>query len=165
MSLAVGKTSFAVQLAEMIESDFPFPEYEVVNVQVNKGKMLTVKVFVGRKDYQKMTVDECTKVSRQVAAILDGEDIIQSEYMLEVSSPGIDRYLVKVRDFEFYLNYEIKIKTKSKIQDKKNFKGVLIACNDKSVTIQHDEVELEFPFDVIEEAKLTLSDKLLNDRR
>lgn len=165
MELALGKSDFAIKIADLIQPYLGQFGYEVVQVQVNSGNRLLLKILIGRKDYQKMTLDECADMSRQISVLLDSEDPIASEYVLEVSSAGIDRPLVRERDFEYYQDYEIKLKTKEMIENRSRFKGVLTGLQEGSVKIANDEETYSIPFDHILEAKLTLSDKLLKDKR
>jgi ribosome maturation factor RimP len=108
-----------------------------------------------------MTVDDCAEVSRAVSAILDVEDPIRGEYDLEVSSPGIDRPLVRRKDYEKWAGFDAKIEMAFAIDGRRRFKGRLLGIREDRVAIDLDGVETLLPFDEIESAKLVMTDALL----
>ena len=97
--------------------------FEIVRVRLKAGKVL--ELMIERNDQKSITVAECAKVSRQVSYLLDSEDSIMEKYTLEVSSPGIDRPLVREKDFTRFLGFQIKVETSRMYDGRKNFKGVL----------------------------------------
>lgn len=90
-------------------------------------------------------IDECEKFSRAVELVLDKEDIIDSEYSLEVSSPGVDRKLKKEREFLYYLGREVKVKLYAPLNGVKEFDGVLKAYSDKTATVESNGEDIEIP--------------------
>jgi len=103
-----------------------------------------------------ISVDDCASVSRQVGAVLDVENIIPVAYILEVSSPGMDRVLFKAEQYQDYLGQSLKIRTRTRIDDRRNFKGSLISASESVVTIKVDNQEFEIPYESIDRARLVL---------
>ncbi len=104
-----------------------------------------------------ITVEDCATVSRQISAVFDVEDPIASAYTLEVSSPGIDRMLFSAEQYTPYTGETIKIKTRSPLNNRRNFKGSLEQATEQTVTLKIDNEYFEIPFDTIEQARLKVS--------
>lgn len=103
-----------------------------------------------------ISVDDCAKVSRQIGAVLDVENIIPVAYILEVSSPGMDRVLFSADQYQDYIGDTLKIRTRTPIDERRNFKGSLVKTSDTIVTINVDSQEYEIPFESIDRARLVL---------
>jgi len=101
-----------------------------------------------------ITVEDCSKVSRQISAMLDVEDPIRGEYTLEVSSPGIERPLFEIAHFEKYTGNQVKIRLQSPIGDRRNLVGTLLKVEGTQIHLRMDTEELVVPFSDIEKAKL-----------
>ncbi len=111
---------------------------------------------------KRLGVDDCAKISRAVAVVLDVEDPISGKYRLEVSSPGIDRPLIRESDFEDYSGFEAKLETNMPIENgRKRFRGTLKGMKDSMVLIDTDQGEVEIPFGSLAKAKLVLTDELI----
>lgn len=137
--------------------------FDVVRVMMTGGQKPVLQIMIERKDRKNLVVDDCAAVSRVVSEILDEKDPIDSEYSLEVSSPGVDRPLTKIEHFERFAGYEAKIETDEAVDGRKRFKGKIVAVNKGDVVaLIMDEKEYEIPFDVIVKAKLVLTDELWN---
>jgi ribosome maturation factor RimP len=112
-------------------------------------------------------VDDCARISTAVSATLDVEDPLEEAYTLEVSSPGIDRPLTRLKDFETWEGYEAKIETSEMIDGRRRFKGVLQGVEDGEILIELDEqggpVTIGLRFDWLSDAKLVLTDELIRD--
>ncbi len=121
----------------------------------------TVQIMVEHTDGGRVTLDECAKVSRSCSAILDVEDALSSAYVLEISSPGIDRPLIKPEDFAKYAGQMAKIETRHLIEGRKRFHGKLERADDESVFINQDNISVGVPFIDIVSAKLAISDTAL----
>ncbi len=104
-----------------------------------------------------ISIDDCATVSRQIGAVLDVENIIPVAYILEVSSPGMDRVLFTADQYQDYLGETIKIRTRTPIDERRNFKGSLIKTSDTTVTIAVDNQEFDIPFESIDRARLVLA--------
>jgi ribosome maturation factor RimP len=103
-----------------------------------------------------ISVDDCASVSRQIGAALDVEDLIPVAYILEVSSPGIDRVLFSQEQYEQYIGQQAKIRTRTPINNRRNFRGRLEAVTDTDVSILIDNEIYNIPFDVIDRTRLVL---------
>ena len=137
--------------------------FDVVRVMMTGGQRPVLQIMIERKDRKNLVVDDCAAVSRAVSEILDEKDPSDSEYSLEVSSPGVDRPLTKVEHFERFAGYEAKIETDEAIDGRKRFKGKIVAVkNGNVIALIMDENEYEIPFTSIAKAKLVLTDELWN---
>ena len=112
-------------------------------------------------DGRAMNVDDCAAISRAVSALLDVEDPVSSSYTLEVSSPGLDRPLVRLQHFERFAGYEARIETAMAIDGRKRFRGRLGGIEGDNVLLQVDRNEGVFPFPDIQKAKLIVTDEML----
>ena len=137
--------------------------YELVRVSLMGGDIKTVQVMAERADRKEMTLEDCTKISRTVSALLDVMDPFSGRWTLEVSSPGIDRPLLKPADYERFLSQEAKVETHTDINGRKRFKGRLMRLTDDKtgIVILVDDQEFTLAFDDIHKAKLILTDDLL----
>ena len=136
--------------------------YEVVRVQLSGGRRPVLQVMAERTDGAPMTVDDCADISRTVSALLDVEDPIAGAYHLEVSSPGIDRPLTRLKDFERFAGHEARIETRALIDGRRRFKGVLRGVAGEVVRMEtEDGAVTELPFAGILRAKLVLTDALI----
>lgn len=121
----------------------------------------TLQIMIENGKGEGPTVDECRKISREVATLLDVEDVISGAYHLEVSSPGIDRPLVKLSDFVKYVGFEIKVELLDPIDGQKKFKGMLEKIDEDVLFIEDSGKKVSFSFSDIYEAKLVMNDHLL----
>jgi len=128
--------------------------YELVGIEFQGSTQHgTLRVYIDHENG--IGVDDCAAISRQVSAILDVEEPIQQAYDLEVSSPGINRPLFKVRDYEQFSGHCARIKMAVPLDGRKNFKGVLQGVTDsKSVQIMVDNEDYELPISDIAKANL-----------
>ena len=147
------------QLIEPVLKDRGF-ELVRVSYQGNDNNN-TLQVMAEHKDGQNMTADDCESLSRALSAILDVEDIIAGRYLLEVTSPGIDRPLVKLQDYDRFKGREAKIETLLPIDGRKRFKGLLKGVQGNQVLIDFEGNEIAIDFSAISKAKLVLTDELV----
>ena len=103
-----------------------------------------------------IAVEDCAQVSRQIGAVLDVENIIPVAYILEVSSPGMDRVLFSAEQYQDYIGDTLKVRTRTPIEERRNFKGSLVQANETTVTIKVDNQEFDIPFETIDRARLVL---------
>jgi ribosome maturation factor RimP len=135
--------------------------FELVQVKFMDGKKSqTLQIMAERPDGS-MTLDDCAMISRQASAVLDVEDIIPTAYRLEVSSPGIDRPLVKLTDYPKYIGHTVKIETVLPIDGRKRFTGSIKAAEAQNIIITVDGKDVTLPFADIQTAKLVLTDALI----
>ncbi len=135
--------------------------YEVVRVQISGGQRSVLQIMAERADGAPMTVEDCADISRSVSALLDVEDPIREAYTLEVSSPGIDRPLTRLKDFERFAGFEARLESRMATDGRKRFKGMLKGVEDGLVCIDTDQGPARLEFDNILRAKLVLTDELI----
>jgi ribosome maturation factor RimP len=104
-----------------------------------------------------VSIDHCTQVSRQIGAALDVDDIIPVAYILEVSSPGIDRVLFTPEQYKNYIGEAVKVRTRSPIEGRRNFKGTIESVGENEVNVTVDNDTFVIPFNVVDRARLVLA--------
>jgi len=140
-------------LREMLEPGIRALGFELVDVEFARaGGQGVLRIYIDHP--QGITVDHCAAVSRQVSAVLDVEDPIPEAYVLEVSSPGLDRPLVKREDFERYAGETIKVRLHEGIAGRRNFKGTLVGLDGDQVLVDVDAERYRLPLGNIERARL-----------
>lgn len=137
--------------------------FELVRVMLTGGRRPTLQIMAERADGSGMNVDDCAEISRTVSAVLDVEDPIAGEYTLEVSSPGIDRPLTRLKDFRRYAGFEARVDLSAPFDGRKRFSGRLIGVDDADRVLVETEpgVREALPFEGIARAKLVLTDELV----
>ena len=149
-------------LNELIEPICEQMGYDLVRLQLQGGNSRKVlQVMAERKDRRAMTVDDCAGLSRAISPVLDEQDPIEDNYTLEVSSPGIDRPLIKLGDFDRFKGFEAKIECLVLLNGRKRFSGRLQGIDGSNVVLTFDNADIQIPFDQIAKAKLVLTDELL----
>jgi ribosome maturation factor RimP len=113
------------------------------------------------RDGKAMMVDDCADISRAIAAVLEVEDPIAGAFTLEVSSPGIDRPLVRLGDFERFAGFEARVETNRPVGGRRRFRGRLVGVAGQVVRIQVEGTTVDLPYADIGRAKLLLTDELL----
>jgi ribosome maturation factor RimP len=162
------ETGVAAEIAAIVEPVLGDLGFRLVRVKVQgDGRDRIVQLMAERPDGS-ITVDDCEAISKGVSPVLDVSDPISGAYRLEVSSPGIDRPLVRPSDFEDWSGHEAKIELKEQIDGRKRFKGVLEGFEDGEVRIKADTGEhgiqhLGLPVHLISDAKLVLTDELIRE--
>jgi len=142
--------------------------YRLVRVRLSGQNGLTLQIMAERQDGT-MTVEDCEAVSRLLSPVLDVEDPIDKAYHLEISSPGIDRPLVRKSDFTDSLGRLVKVETSVQVAGRKRFRGRIVATDDAGFTVETDkpaigeDFKTTLPFEAIAEARLVLTDDLIRD--
>ena len=149
------------RIGDILNPTLQIMGYDLVRVQISGSQQKTMQIMVERKDKAGMTVDDCANISREVSVILDVEEPLKGTYDLEVSSPGIDRPLVRPADFEHYAGFDAKIEMEAAIDGRKKFKGQLLGIEQGLVKIRFDAETHELPLSDIRRAKLLLTEELL----
>ena len=139
--------------------------YELLRVTVQGKELQTLQVMAERLDRKEMGLDDCTKISRTTSALLDVADPFPGKWVLEVSSPGIDRPLVKLSDYDRFKGEHAKIELNTEVDGRRRFKGVLKGIKGQNVVLDFEEKELQFPFNQIQHAKLTLPEEIFNMKK
>lgn len=137
--------------------------YELVRVRLTGGGAPTLQIMAERKDRREMSVDDCAEISRLISAVLDVDDPIPGSYTLEVSSPGLDRPLVRAGDYERFAGCEVRVETRTPIDGRKRFRGRLVGRRGEQVVIAIGDVEHALPFAEVLRGKLMLTDALVAD--
>ena len=151
----------AGQIEAMIAPSLQAMGYDVVRVSFTGGRRPTLQIMAERRDDGAMTVEDCATVSHQVSALLDVADPIASAYMLEISSPGIDRPLVRRADYERFAGFEAKIELQRPIDGRRRFRGKLLGLADDNVRLMVGVETVLLPLPAIARAKLVLNDELI----
>jgi ribosome maturation factor RimP len=149
------------QIAGIIEPSLDAMGYRVVRVAVLGAGRTTLQIMAERRDEAPMTVDNCADISRSVSALLDVADPIASAYTLEVSSPGIDRPLIRPEDYDRFAGFEARIEVSRPISGRKRFRGRLLGRAGDTIRLIAEVGEVEVPLSAIARAKLVLTDDLL----
>lgn len=158
-----GKTAEDLRLLELLDAVAEAAGYEIVRLRLMGGaERRKLQIMAERPDGD-MNVEDCTRLSRAISEVLDAADPISGEYLLEVSSPGIDRPLTRLKDFETYEGYEAKLELDRLAEGRKRFRGLLAGVENGAVAIDLEgEAETALvPFAWIIEAKLVLTDDLM----
>ena len=162
MSDLIAKTAIDRRLAEIITPVIEGLGFELVRVRLMGGNTKTLQIMADRPEGG-IDVDDCGKISTAVSAVLDVEDPIDDQYNLEVSSPGIDRPLTRLKDFEVWDGYEARIETTEMIDGRKRFKGHLRGTEGEEVLFEIEEGTIGLKFDWLADAKLILTDELITE--
>jgi ribosome maturation factor RimP len=163
----IGETGVAAQIAAIAEPVLDDLGFRLVRVVLSGRNGSTVQIMAERPDGM-LTVEECAEISRRLSPVLDAHDPIEGQYNLEVSSPGIDRPLVRPSDFADWSDYEARIELKDVLAGRKRFRGTLVGMEGEEVRI---EVETDqqarqvvgLPIRLIAEARLVLTDALIRE--
>ncbi len=149
------------KIEEMIAPSLEAMGYRLVRVAMTGGRRATLQVMAERIDDQAMTVEDCAEISRTVSALLDVADPIAGAYTLEVSSPGIDRPLVRREDFDRFAGFEAKVELGQAIEGRRRFRGKLLGVEGEAVRLLVDAAPVDLPLAQVARAKLVLTDELL----
>ena len=161
------ETGLAADIAALIEPALEDLGFRLVRVQVSGREGKTVQIMAERPDWS-ISIDDCEAISRQISPLLDVHDPVAGSYRLEVSSPGIDRPLVRPSDFEDWAGYEAKIELIEPIDGRKRFRGVLegFEAGEVRLDVELDQVGrqvLGLPIDLVADARLVLTDELIRE--
>ena len=160
MSDLIAKAAIDRRLAEIITPAIEGLGYELVRIRLMGGNTKTLQIMADRPEGG-IDVEDCGRISVAVSAVLDVEDPIEEAYHLEVSSPGIDRPLTRLKDFDMWEGYEARIETTEQIDGRKRFKGILAGTEGDEVLINIEEGTVGLTFDLLADAKLILTDELI----
>jgi len=163
----IKETGLEQRIARIVEPVANDLGYALVRVKVTQENGCTLQIMAEDKT-GRFAITDCERLSKDLSPVLDVEDPIDREYHLEVSSPGIDRPLVRARDFRTYLGHEAKIELADALDGRKRFRGIIAAATDDTVTVKLPDVPKDtdpnfvLPLASLAEAKLVMTDKLLN---
>src|SRR5713101_1743420 len=156
----------AARVAAIVEPVLDGIGYRLVRIKISRLDGCTVQIMAERPDGT-MTIEDCEIVSRTLSPVLDVADPIERAYRLEVSSPGIDRPLVRRSDFERYAGNRVRVEMAVAIEGRRRFRGLLLGADGDAARIRRDDAapgeaaEVVLPIDEMAEAKLVLTDALI----
>jgi ribosome maturation factor RimP len=158
------KMADIARLTQLIEPEAKAEGFELVRVKMIGGTSdPTLQVMAERPDTRQLSLEDCQQLSRRVSDLFDREDPIEHAYRLEVSSPGIDRPLTRLKDFEDWQGHEAKVSLTEKLNGRKQFTGELKGVAGEDVLVEVPNLgEARLPFAQIHSAKLVLTDKLID---
>src|SRR5262245_41250281 len=158
----------AARIAAIAEPVLTDIGYRLVRVRISGSDGCTVQIMAERPDGS-MTIEDCEAVSRALSPVLDVADPVDRAYRLEVSSPGIDRPLVRLSDFDRYAGHLLKVEMVVAIEGRKRFRGILLGTQGESARIRREDApagepaEFLLPIEDMAEAKLVLTDALVTE--
>ena len=157
-----GKTAEDQKLLELLDPVAEAAGYGIVRLRLMGGAQRRLQIMAERPDGD-MVVEDCARLSRAISEVMDAADPISGEYTLEVSSPGIDRPLTRLKDFEAYEGYEVKLELDRLAEGRKRFRGRLagVEGDQVGVDLEGEDETAMVPFAWIVEAKLVLNDQLM----
>lgn len=162
----VALTAIDQRLAGLVRPVAEGMGLELVRLRLQGGRSKTLQVMAQRPDGT-MEVDDCARLSTALSAVLDVEDPLADAYTLEVSSPGIDRPLTRLKDFDAWAGFEARLETEELIDGRRRFKGLLAGTEGEEVLVTLDEageaVTIGIRFEWLSDAKLVLTDELIRE--
>lgn len=158
-----GKTAEDARLLELLDPVAEAAGYEIVRLRLMGGEHARRLQIMAETPDGEMVVEDCARLSRAISEVMDAADPIAGEYTLEVSSPGVDRPLTRLKDFETFEGYEARLELDRMAEGRKRFRGVLAGVDGDNVGIdlEGEEATALVPFSWIVEAKLILTDELM----
>ena len=161
------ETGLAATLAGLVEPTLEGLGFRLVRVKISGRDGKTVQIMAERPDGS-MTIDDCETVSKELSPLLDANDPLAEAYRLEISSPGIDRPLVRPSDFEDWAGHEAKIELKEPVEGRRRFQGQLEGFEDGEVRVEVDldqigRTIIGLPLALVSEARLVLTDDLIRE--
>ncbi len=163
----IKETGLEARIAAIIEPVANDLGYALVRVKITQENGCTLQIMAEDKN-GRFTITDCERLSKDLSPVLDLEDPIDREYHLEVSSPGIDRPLVRVRDFARFIGHEAKIELKDALDGRKRFRGLIKTVDEEAVTITLPDApigadpDFHLPLVSLGDAKLVMTDRLMN---
>ena len=164
----IRETGTDARIAAIVEPVLESIGFRLVRVRLSGQNGLTLQIMTERNDGT-MTVEDCETVSRALSPVLDVEDPIDRAYHLEVSSPGIDRPMVRRSDFVRWKGHLVKCETTVPVAERKRFRGTIADVNEDGFVLDRDQPgygedpRVAIPFEALDEARLILTDDLIRD--
>lgn len=160
MTDLIAKTAIDRRLADIVTPVIEGLGYELIRLRLMGGLTKTLQIMADRPEGG-INVEDCAKISTAISAALDVEDPLEDAYNLEVSSPGIDRPLTRLKDFDLWEGYEARLETTETIDGRRRFKGMLAGTEGDEVLINIEEGTVGLKFDWLSDAKLILTEDLI----
>jgi ribosome maturation factor RimP len=166
----IKETGTEARIAAIVEPVANDLGYALVRIKITQENGMTLQIMA-EDAFGRFAISDCERLSKDLSPVLDVEDPIEREYHLEVSSPGIDRPLVRARDFRTYIGHEAKVELSDMLEGRKRFRGLIKAATDDTVTITLPDAptgvdpDHVLPLNMLAEAKLVMTDALINMAR
>jgi ribosome maturation factor RimP len=166
----IKETGLEARIAAIVEPVANDLGYALVRVKLTQENGCTLQIMAEDADGH-FSIADCERLSKDLSPVLDVEDPIEREYHLEVSSPGIDRPLVRARDFAAYIGHEAKLELSDMLEGRRRFRGTIAAVDDETVTITLPDAPIgtepdhRLPLALLAEAKLVMTDALIDKAR
>ena len=163
----IKETGLEARIARIVEPVAIDLGYSLVRVKISQENGMTLQIMA-EDGNGRFAITDCERLSKDLSPVLDVEDPIDREYHLEVSSPGIDRPLVRARDFRTYIGHEVKVELSDLLDGRKRFRGFIADVDDETVTIKlpdapkGEDPNHRLPLAMLAEAKLVMTDALMN---
>ncbi len=151
----------ADRIAGMVRPTLEALRYDLVRVQVQGRERVRLQIMAERVDGRPMSVDDCATLSHAISAVLDVEDPIHGAYTLEISSPGIDRPLVRLADYTRFSGFEVRIELSRPVDGRRRFRGRLLGTSGDAIQLLVEGKDVTVHFADVQRAKLMLTDELL----
>jgi ribosome maturation factor RimP len=151
----------AQRIEDLIAPSIGAMGFDVVRVLISGKQRMRLQIMAEWKNGRTVTVENCAQLSRAISAVLDVEDPILEAYTLEVSSPGIDRPLVRLVDFERFAGFDARVETNEPVDGHRRFRGRLLGTVGEAVRLDLGDSVHDIPYGAIARAKLLLTDELL----
>lgn len=135
--------------------------YRIVRVRLSGNRRKRLQIMAERISDGHMGIEDCERLSRAISPIFDLEDPIQGEFDLELSSPGIDRPLMRTEDFERFIGYDAKLETAAMLDGQRRFKGVIAGVAGDVITLTTERGDVQLNFSALSDARLVLTDRLI----
>ena len=162
MSDLIARTAIDRRLYDIVDPMITGMGYETVRIRRMGGATNTLQIMVQKPDGT-IEIDNCAEISTNLSAVLDVEDPLSDPYTLEISSPGIDRPLTRLKDFDQWQGYVAKIETEQMIDGRRRFKGDLAGIEGDEILIAIEEGTIGLKFEWLSDAKLVLTDELIRN--
>jgi len=157
----VGTGDQTALIENLIEPSITAMGFELVRVKFIGGGGKTLQVMIERQDRRPITVDDCAEISRLISTLLEVDDPVSGTYILEVSSPGIDRPLVRLGDYARFSGFEARVEIEGRINGQRRFCGRIDGVSGELVKLDCGGQKAEIPFQEILKASLVLTDDLI----
>lgn len=166
----IRESALEARIAAIVEPVAESLGYDLVRVRLTQDNGMTLQIMA-EDETGRFTIDDCEKLHNDLNPILDLEDPIDREYHLEISSPGIDRPLVRARDFAAWVGHEAKIELSDLVDGRKRFRGEIVGADEETFSIRLPDVPKgeepvhTLPLALLADAKLVMTDKLLDEAK
>ena len=152
------------KIKEVIENIAREFAIEIVQVKIlDSNKQKTLRILIEKENYEPVNIDMCKNFSRHISDILDIEDLMKGRYILEVSSPGIERPIIKIADYKKFIGKMVKVKCFEKINDISKFKALIESVDEMQISFKLDSEQMVVDFNNIKSCKLIVTEDMIKE--